>query len=184
MSRGLRIGFCILSTISTVALFTAAPYLALAAESDKAIVQKFWRKAEECRGGSGDKVETWVACTEKEQAAIAMVVRGYCLSDAGWQEGKPANDYGECRPGAAETTSKLVGQDYATVRRQLIAEGWVPDKTPDCAPSFICADFPEAESCNTSGAVMYCLFNWSREVRRLQVLTAAEEKFTVLEIRK
>jgi hypothetical protein len=66
-------------------------------QSDEAVIRIFNAKSEDCQGGNGDDVNTWIACTYKEQARTALVIRGYCQSDDGWKKGKPINDDGECQ---------------------------------------------------------------------------------------
>jgi hypothetical protein len=87
-------------------------------------------------------------------------------------------------PVTAWAASIEVGQNYTAMRSALLAGGWEPVQSSDCEPLFVCSEYPEAESCNTSGANMYCLFNWSRAKARLQILTSGEENPIVIEIRK
>jgi hypothetical protein len=58
-------------------------------------MKNFWQQAEACQGRSGDDVDTWIACAQKSDMALTLVVRGYCLSDEGWRKGKP-DDFGKC----------------------------------------------------------------------------------------
>jgi hypothetical protein len=78
-------------------LFTTQAYAAYVPPEDADLMKEFMTQAETCQGGHGDERDTWIACAQKTDTALTLVVRGYCLGDEGWRKGKP-DDFGECAP--------------------------------------------------------------------------------------
>jgi hypothetical protein len=82
--------------LALAALMFATPaFAAYVPPEDADLMKVFSEKAEECQGGKGDERDTWIACAQKTDAALTLVVRGYCLADEGWRKGTP-DDFGEC----------------------------------------------------------------------------------------
>jgi hypothetical protein len=77
-------------------MFATPAFAAYDPPADNELMEEFAKQVALCQGGKGDERDTWIACAQKTDTALTLVVRGYCLSDDGWRKGEP-DDFGECQ---------------------------------------------------------------------------------------